>query len=47
MTGQSYVSRETIAKRLQLMKELLPGLARVGVLKNPMNPEHPALWKAT
>ena len=47
VTGLSYISEEIIAKRLQLLKELVPGLARVGVLKNPMNPEHPALWKET
>ena len=47
VTGLSYLSEEIITKRLQLLKELVPGLARVGVLKNPMNPEHPALWKAT
>jgi len=47
VTGLSYLSEEIIAKRLQLLKELLPGLARVGVLKNPMNPEQLALWKET
>jgi hypothetical protein len=27
------------------LKELAPGLARVGVLKNPTDPGHPTLWK--
>ena len=47
VTGLSYLTEDIIAKQLELLKELVPGLARVGVLKNPMNPEHPALWKAT
>jgi putative ABC transport system substrate-binding protein len=47
VTGLSYLSEEIIAKRLQLLKELVPGLARVGVLKNPMVPDHPLLWKET
>ena len=47
VTGLSYLSEEIIAKRLELLKELVPGLARVGVLKNPMVPGHPILWKLT
>jgi putative ABC transport system substrate-binding protein len=47
VTGLSYLSEEVIAKRLQLLKELVPELARVGVLKNPMDPSHPTLWKET
>jgi putative ABC transport system substrate-binding protein len=47
VTGLSYLSEEIIAKRLQLLKELVPGLARVGVLKNPMVPSHPTYWKQT
>jgi len=47
VTGLTYLTEEVIAKRLQLLKELVPGLARVGVLKDPMDPGHPALWKET
>jgi len=47
VTGLSYLTEDIIAKRLQLLKELVPGLARVGVLKNPMDPAHPTLWKET
>src|SRR5262245_12102309 len=47
VTGLSYLSGEIIAKRLQLLKELVPGLARVGVLSNPLAPSHPILWKET
>src|SRR6516165_4547172 len=45
VTGLSYLTEDIIAKRLQLLKELVPGLARVGVLKNPVDPNHPTLWK--
>jgi putative ABC transport system substrate-binding protein len=47
VTGLSYSTEEIIAKRLQLLKELVPRLARVGVLKNPMDSSHPTLWKET
>jgi putative ABC transport system substrate-binding protein len=47
VTGLSYSTEEIIAKRLQLLKELVPGLARVGVLKNPMDSSIPTLWKET
>jgi len=47
VTGLSYLSEEISGKRLELLKELVPGLARVGVLKNPMLPGHPILWKQT
>ena len=47
VTGLSFLTEDIIAKRLQLLKELVPGLARVGVLKNPMDLSHPALWKET
>src|SRR5215472_4253724 len=30
-------------KRLELLKEIVPGLARVGVLRNPLNPGEHAL----
>jgi putative ABC transport system substrate-binding protein len=29
------------------LKEVVPGLARVGVLRNPQNPGHPIYWKET
>jgi putative tryptophan/tyrosine transport system substrate-binding protein len=47
VTGLSYLTEAIMAKRLQLLKELVPGLARVGVLKNPMEPGHPIYWKET
>ena len=34
-------------KRLQLLKELVPGLIRVGVLRNPTNAVHAIFWQET
>jgi putative ABC transport system substrate-binding protein len=47
VTGLSLYSEAVTGKRLQLLKEVVPGLARVGVLRNPLNPGHPILWKDT
>ena len=47
VTGLSYLSEEIIAKRLEFLKELVPGLARVGVLRRPTVPGHAILWKET
>ena len=41
-TGLSSIVSATAAKRLQLLKEALPHLARVAVLWNPTNPLKPA-----
>jgi putative tryptophan/tyrosine transport system substrate-binding protein len=40
-TGLTILPVELISKRLQLLKELLPGLSRVGLLVNPN--EQPSL----
>jgi putative ABC transport system substrate-binding protein len=37
-TGQTNLSAELSAKLLELLKEVVPGLMRVGVLRNPINP---------
>jgi putative ABC transport system substrate-binding protein len=43
ITGGSFFSDEVTAKRLEILKAALPGLARVGVLTNPANlPPHSA-----
>src|SRR5262245_17576642 len=31
----------------EVLKEIVPGLARVGVLRNPLSPGHPIYWKET
>jgi len=47
VTGLSYYYEAITAKKLELLKELVPGLARVGVLRNPLNPGDPIFWKET
>jgi len=47
VTGLSYFNEAIIGKRLELLKELVPGLARVGVLMNSQYPITPILWKQT
>src|SRR5262249_7809927 len=41
VTGLSYFSEAIMGKRLELLKEVVPGLARVGVLRNPLHPADP------
>jgi len=47
VTGLSYYYEAITAKRLELLKEIVPGLARVGVLRDPLNPADPIYWKET
>jgi putative ABC transport system substrate-binding protein len=46
ITGLSYFWAEINAKRLELMKELVPGLTRAGVLMNSGNPAMPSILRA-
>ena len=47
VTGPSMMNTEIIGKRMQLLKEVLPGLARVAVLTNSVNPIHVIFWRAS
>src|SRR5439155_23670395 len=38
ITGVTSISNELYGKRLELLKDMLPGLARIGVLTGPRNP---------
>jgi putative tryptophan/tyrosine transport system substrate-binding protein len=46
LTGSSFFYAELSAKRLEIMKELMPPLARAGVLLNPDNPAMPSIVRA-
>src|SRR5436309_611868 len=45
VTGLSDLHSEINAKRLELLKEMVPSLSRVAVLLNPALPVHPPQWK--
>jgi len=47
VTGMTFLSRELAAKRLELLKEAVPTISRVGVLWNPDNPGGLLDFKAT
>jgi putative ABC transport system substrate-binding protein len=45
VTGLSIFNEEIIGKRLELLKELVPRLARVAVLRNPVVAAHATVWQ--
>ena len=47
VTGLSYFNVEISSKRLGLISEVVPGLARVAVLRNPTLPLHANYWLHT
>jgi len=47
VTGVSYFNEAIIAKRVQLLKEFVPGLARIAVLRNPTVAVHATFWHET
>src|SRR5947209_3482717 len=47
VTGLSIFNEGISAKRLQFLKELVPGLARVAVLRNPTVTVHSTFWQDT
>ena len=40
VTGLSFLGTELIGKQMQLFKEAIPNLSRIGILSNPANPTH-------
>ena len=42
VTGLSFLGTELIGKQMQLFKEAIPNLSRIGILSNPANPTHEA-----
>jgi putative ABC transport system substrate-binding protein len=47
VTGLSYFNEAIIAKRVQLLRDLVPGLTRVAVLRNPGVAVHATFWQET
>ena len=47
VTGLSYFNEAIIAKRVQLLTEFVPGLARIAVLRNPSIAVHTTFWRET
>ena len=47
VTGLSYFNEAILAKRLEMLRELLPELARVAVLRNPTVAAHATFWTET
>jgi putative ABC transport system substrate-binding protein len=47
ITGMTTFSTELTAKRIEILKELVPGFSRVGLLHNMGNPAVPPEWEET
>jgi len=47
ITGLSSLNPELSGKRLSLLKEILPGITRVAVLWNPLEPNAATYWRET
>ena len=47
VTGLVGLSPDVTAKRLGLLKEAVPGMTRVAVLRNPISPDRETLWAET
>jgi putative tryptophan/tyrosine transport system substrate-binding protein len=45
-TGMSYLALEPLGKRMELLKEVVPGLKRVAVIANPQHPGEQREWAA-
>ena len=47
VTGLTGLSADVTAKRVELLKEVVPGMLRVAVLRNPASPDRETLWSET
>ena len=47
ITGLTFIRQETIGKQLELLKQVVPRIARVGVVINPANPVYGPLLTAS
>jgi putative ABC transport system substrate-binding protein len=47
VTGLTGLSPDVTAKRMELLRETVPGMSRVAVLRNPRSPDRETLWSET
>jgi putative ABC transport system substrate-binding protein len=47
ITGLSNIAEQLSGKRLELLKEIHPKIARIAILRNPRIPTHTVLWNET
>jgi putative tryptophan/tyrosine transport system substrate-binding protein len=47
ITGMTFLSLELAGKRLELLKELSPGLSQIAILANPQHPGEQREWQAS
>jgi putative tryptophan/tyrosine transport system substrate-binding protein len=47
VTGPSMMNTEVVSKRIQIIQEVVPGLRRVAVLANSINPIHALFMRET
>ncbi len=47
VTGSTFITEETIGKQLELLKKVVPRIARVGVVINPVNPVYGPVLRAS
>jgi putative ABC transport system substrate-binding protein len=47
ITGATFITEETISKQLELLKEVVPRVARIGVVINPVNPVYGPVLRAS
>jgi putative ABC transport system substrate-binding protein len=47
VTGLTGLSPDVTAKRMELLKEAVPGMSRVAMLRNPASPDRETLWSET
>src|SRR5262249_31223942 len=47
ITGRTLYASELAGKRLEVLKEAVPGVTRIAVLANARNPLHQRLWQET
>jgi putative tryptophan/tyrosine transport system substrate-binding protein len=47
VTGSTFITEETIGKQLELLKEVVPRVSRIGVVVNPSNPVYGPVLRAS